>query len=50
MLGVLLISLIRSAMVYFRVPGEWEQAVYGIALLITVAIDSLRTQASSDKA
>lgn len=43
-LGVMLISLVRSAMVYFHVPGIWEQAVYGAALLLTVSIDILRTR------
>jgi len=43
-LGVLFITLARSAMVYFRVPAIWEQAVYGMALLLAVSIDILRTR------
>jgi len=43
-LGVLFIGIVRTAMVFFRIPAIWEQAVYGTFLLIAVAIDAIRAQ------
>ena len=47
LLGVLFLALIRSALVYFRIPALWEQAVYGIFLLFAVGFDIARTRAWS---
>ncbi len=43
-LGALFIGLIHSAMVFLRIPAIWEQAVYGLFLLIAVAMDIIRTR------
>lgn len=47
LLGVLLLALVRSALIYFHVPALWEQAVYGAFLLLAVGIDIARTRAWS---
>jgi len=44
LLGVLFIGLTRTAMVFFRIPAIWEQAVYGLCLLVAVAIDIVRAR------
>jgi ribose/xylose/arabinose/galactoside ABC-type transport system permease subunit len=41
-LGVVLISLVRTALVYYHVPSIWEQAAYGTALLLAVSVDVVR--------
>lgn len=43
-LGVLFVGLTHSAMVFFRVPADWEEAVYGLFLLVAVGIDIVRTR------
>lgn len=45
LLGVLLLALVRSALIYFRIPALWEQAVYGAFLLLAVGVDIARTRA-----
>ncbi len=42
--GVIFIGVVRTAMVFLRIPAIWEQAVYGAFLLIAVAIDAIRAQ------
>jgi len=44
LLGVLFLALIRSALIYFRIPALWEQAVYGAFLLFAVGLDIARTR------
>lgn len=47
LLGVLFLALVRSALIYFRIPALWEQAVYGAFLLFAVGIDIARARAWS---
>ncbi|WP_376791138.1 ABC transporter permease [Thermoflexus sp.] len=47
LLGVLFLALVRSALIYFRIPALWEQAVYGAFLLFAVGLDIARTRAWS---
>jgi rhamnose transport system permease protein len=42
--GVIFIGVVRTAMVFLRIPAIWEQAVYGAFLLIAVAIDAIRAR------
>jgi ribose/xylose/arabinose/galactoside ABC-type transport system permease subunit len=43
-LGVLFVGLTHSAMVFLRIPADWEEAVYGLFLLVAVGIDIVRTR------
>lgn len=43
-LGVLFIGIVRTAMIFFKIPAIWEQTVYGTFLLIAVAIDAIRAR------
>ncbi len=45
LLGVLFLALVRSALIYFRIPALWEQAVYGAFLLFAVGLDIARSRA-----
>ncbi len=45
LLGVLFLALVRSALIYFRIPALWEQAVYGAFLLFAVGLDIARARA-----
>jgi ribose/xylose/arabinose/galactoside ABC-type transport system permease subunit len=43
--GFLFLALVRSALIYFRIPALWEQAVYGAFLLFAVGLDIARSRA-----
>lgn len=43
-LGVIFIGVVRTAMIFFKIPAIWEQTVYGAFLLVAVAIDAIRAR------
>jgi rhamnose transport system permease protein len=43
-LGALFVGLTHSAMVFLRVPADWEEAVYGLVLLVAVGVDIIRAR------
>ena len=42
--GVLLLSLISPALVFLKLPPQWEKAVQGAIILVAVATDGLRSK------
>lgn len=47
-LGCILIAVISNGLVLIRVPSFWQNLIFGIILLISVAIDKYRQKISSN--
>jgi rhamnose transport system permease protein len=45
--GVLLLSIISPALVFLRLPPEWEKAIQGAIILAAVATDGLRRRTTT---
>lgn len=42
-LGAIIIALIENAFVVMRIPAQWSQVVFGVTIVIAVAIDRAKT-------
>jgi rhamnose transport system permease protein len=45
--GVLLLACIAPALVFLRMPPQWEKAIQGAVILMAVAVDGWRSRSSS---
>jgi rhamnose transport system permease protein len=44
LIGVLLLLSIGSALVFLRIPAQWEKAIQGAIILVAVASDAFNLQ------